>query len=278
MTEHPVFRLKLNGENTVVCQYKGMLREDQELLDEEIGDPAYYINSVVEKNGENNIFVRYYKCNVLGGYLLKEDKIPLYYTHVNFTRGIVSGFLFNLWIFFIPDEETKKSIKHPNNYVNKTMTGKFVMQLILDGNVADEENNGMYTKEVENYYQQFYADELKKELESRGLAVDEDTVKTIARRRAHKKIEWLTGIHPVEYMPTVNRAIREMRKFLLEGDTYQVLVNAGLDVREKERCVKWDSGNLFESRPDVDRVIDLGYLKNNPDKINEYLDNRKNSA
>ena len=82
--------------------------------------------------GPYQITMRACACNISGSYLISNTKLPVYYATLLYEKQFVSGQLFTLFVYFTLDTETKKVLLHPKNYVNKSMGGKFTLELVSD--------------------------------------------------------------------------------------------------------------------------------------------------
>src|SRR5690606_19995701 len=82
---------------------------------------------------------KYCACNIPGDFLIKNSRIPVYYLSIIYNRQFITGNLFNIFLYFTIDEETKKRLDKPNKYYKALMNGKFSLQFVpVDENFLDK--------------------------------------------------------------------------------------------------------------------------------------------
>lgn len=141
----PVFRLKPVYQNNV-CEVKlvGYMDPTQKLGDEVIEIDT--TENVQELHGKYVDFISkidgydvtacIYKNNILGNYLLKNDFLPVYSISIAYKKTLVDGYLFDIFIGFQLNEESKKLLKDPRKCHNARLYGEFKLKLYCDDEVS----------------------------------------------------------------------------------------------------------------------------------------------
>lgn len=276
----PVFKLKPVGSDRALCKYYGLVSKDENLFDEQIElydkdgkelEGIYAMGSL--RNYE--ICVKACACNIVGDYLLKNNKLPIYYMTLMYNRTFVSGYIFTIFInFTISDESLKDLVKidtttgnvtvDPAKYVNKLFIGKYTLEL-----VSDDDFLAKYIEYVQPTIESEFMEEYLEEFENANDDIRSQIMEKIAARTTEKLDEYRNLFEPVS-LNTINRKklVRKMIE-IYEQDNMRELIKFGLEMREKERIKK--------SCPDQDykipkNIISLKELKDNPDKLDENID------
>ena len=128
----PVFKLKVLGSTSVMCKYVGIVENKEKLTDETIELESSTGALNLPDRGKYEIIGRACACNIPGTYMLKHKKYPVYYMTLLYATQLVSGYLFNIYLYFSVDERTSSTLLIPKNYMNRMMTGKFTIELVAD--------------------------------------------------------------------------------------------------------------------------------------------------
>ena len=116
----PVFRLKpIFRSNTCEVKLVGYMDSDHKLGDELLEfETSKEVESAFGKNIDlvckvknYNITTSIYKNNIVGNYLVKNDFLPVFSISVMYAKTLVSGFLFDIFIGFQLDDESKNLLK-----------------------------------------------------------------------------------------------------------------------------------------------------------------------
>jgi hypothetical protein len=141
----PVFRLKPVYQNNV-CEVKlvGYMDPSQRLGDEVIEiDTTENVQHLHGKHVDflynidgYDITACIYKNNIVGNYLLKNDFLPVYSISIAYKKTLVDGFLFDIFIGFQLDEQSKKLLNDPRKCHNARLYGEFKLKLYCDTEVS----------------------------------------------------------------------------------------------------------------------------------------------
>jgi hypothetical protein len=271
----PVFRLKPVGEGRCVSKYIGNIDASEQLVDQQMEmacdglDTSKVVNEylyAVGQYGSYEITARACVCNISGSYLIKNNKLPVYYCTILYEKRFVSGQLFTLFIYFDFDSQTEKELLTPKNYVNKLMSGKFTIELVSDESFLTfllEKKK----PEIEEQLMRVYMDEFNCTDDD---SANMDLMKKIEDETTEKLNAYRKLFEPVEIAyPKKSLIISKMNE-LFKNDLFDDLINKGLEQREIDRREK--------SCPDQDykipkKVINLKEIKEHPEKLDEIMNN-----
>jgi|SaaInlStandDraft_4_1057021.scaffolds.fasta_scaffold04824_4 hypothetical protein len=265
----PVFKLKIVGNTRALCTHIGSLDKSEQLSDELIERPNGDI--IFPKISRYEIVGKSCLCRIPGSYLLENVKLPVAYVGVMYISQLVTGSLLNYYIYFTMDDETKKSLLLPKQYVNKQMIGKYILQLV------DNEGFKKYylnkkKSDIENELLEKIADDFDiaseqdqgNMLEKISIAVDE------------KLATFSELFDPVEITGSVNRSKLLLKiEHKLKDSTHQELMNIAIQFTEDERRQRMGEGATFKPPK---KVINLKDFKDDPSKLEEYINNMSSDS
>lgn len=121
------FQLNYVDDKTAISKFCGLAINKDDLIDiDEFETQFKYINKntlLVAKHNKFDIIGNVCRCNLTDEYMQNNTKYPLYYLTIRFVNQIVAGYLYNIFIYFTPDEKTG------NNFKNLRMTGKYTVEI-----------------------------------------------------------------------------------------------------------------------------------------------------
>ena len=129
----PIFQLSPESTTTAKCKCIGTCNDIEKLTDEviEIEDEKKEHNILnMGKVCGYDIIGKYCICNITGDYLIKNNKLPVYYLSVIYTKQFVTGCLFNIMLYITIDPECIKRMNNPQKYVNAIIEGKYTIEVI----------------------------------------------------------------------------------------------------------------------------------------------------
>lgn len=270
----PVFRLKPTDETRCICKWLGNINVEEKLADSAIEFEGSNLDKSKISNkytyfigtyGSYSLMAKACTCNISASYILKNTKLPVSYVTFLYDKRFVSGQLFTMFIYFTFDEDTQKGLDAPVKYVNKLMSGKYTVEFVSDDNflthVLDKKRpeieNLLFAEHVNNFDNS--TDDEKNKLFAQ-----------VAQQTEEKLDGYRKFFQIIEIKKPKNSILFDHMNNIINSPLFDDLVNVGLEMREKERKEK--------SCPDQDykipkRVINLKEIKDNPDKIDELLDN-----
>jgi hypothetical protein len=242
-TTVPVFRLKpVPRTNQCIVQHVAYFNEGDRLHDEIIdiettetmtqvyGKNIYYVGNI----DGYDITARITKCNMLGGFLLSNGKLPVYNLCFSYNKTLVKGYLFNVYINFTIDPSCRESLKSPSAYVNAKLSGKFSMDFDCDKSVLEKRADiiqstldGTLEKIVAKYmFEEKQLDKYSEEI-SNVFEKESDSIKTFFNRL-------FDGL-PIANFPSDKIILNVYLGPLYKSKYISELLRTALVEREKER-------------------------------------------
>jgi hypothetical protein len=251
----PVFKLQIMGQDRVMCKYIDIIESRDKLYDEPIELPSQ--NGVLSfpDQGKYQIIGKACACNIPGGFLLKNKKIPVYYLSLFYASQLVTGSMFNYFLYFTIDEETSKKLILPKDYVNRTMSGKFSLELMdAEGFLSYfiKNKKPIIEKEVVEKFESATDEEINTEIEKR-LDVYRNMFKPIT----------------IEGLLTRKKIFGKMEEFF-KSVLFDEMIKSCLEFTQHQRIEKM-GGKTPMTLPK--RVLKLKDCLDDPEKINEYVNN-----
>jgi hypothetical protein len=267
----PIFRLKPVFRNNV-CEVKlvGYMDSEQKLGDELMefetsreaqevcGKNIDFINKIYDYN----VTAAIYKNNVVGSYLLKHTFLPVYSISIAYSKSIVSGFLFDIFIGFELDEESIKIVKDPRKCVNARLYGRFKLKLFCDDEVVNSYDLMLNSIDNRIIEEGTILDKMN-EMSEEDFMVFLDTEIT---RRKDYLLTLKNGIDIPELF-SVSRTIEMLRNVYKLNDLTP-LFELALNVRQKERQQKY---NAIEDYKIPINVINIKDIENDPLYLDKHL-------
>jgi len=270
----PVFRIKPMGEGISISKYIGNIDVNEQLVDQPlemtcdgidkkkvIGEYMYNVGQF----GPYQVVTRACMCNISGSYIIKNNKLPVYYVTMLYEKQFVSGQLFTLFVYFTLDNKTENELLLPKHYVNKPMSGKFTLELVSDESFLTflVENK---THEIEEQLMAQYLDEFE--------SADDEHKKLLMKRISDETTEKLNiyrkFFEPQNILyPKKTLVISKMNE-LLNNELFRDLITVGLKQREHDRREKSCPDNDYKIPK---KVINLKEIKDHPEKLDEIMAN-----
>lgn len=263
----PVFRLKLLSNDSAKCKYIGTIENREKLCDEpmDINDGSDKL--VFKDVGKYNISARALICNIPGTFMLSKKKYPLFYITFNYTNQLVGGCLFNLYLYITLTKECADSLILPRNYVNKIMKGKFTVELVADEGFLTFATNKMrpeYEQRVQLKYAEKFNELTEEEKENLDMTINRETDILLDNLREKFEPRPFTGSYISK-----GKVVKQMIS-VIGDEMFDDLIKLCLEFREYERQQRMGSDRPIKLPK---RVINLQEFKDNPEKIDEYVNN-----
>ena len=130
---HAIFTVKpLKGTSTGVIKCVGHISHNEEFADEPLvcnksleGDDSKYIHNISE-----SFYIRFYRCNLKDSFMMTTKTLPVIYASILYKNELTCGLLFNIFIDFTIETETKSE----KELINTTLEGKYKMRIKLSDN------------------------------------------------------------------------------------------------------------------------------------------------
>lgn len=267
----PVFRFQVIGEDRVMCKYVNTIESRDKLFDDpiELEEPGGVFS--FPDQGNYQIVGRACTCNIPGGFLLKNKKMPVYYLSLLYASQLVTGSMFNYFLYFTIDDETSEKLLLPKNYINKLMSGKFTLELM--------DAEGFLTFFIKNKRPEIEDQIIESYLEKFDLASsdeEKEAISTEIKLEVEARLDKFRELfEPITVTGTFTRIkiLKRMQEFFAKPD-FDELIKSCLQFTQKERFEKMGGGKQMTLPK---RVLNLKDCLDDPEKIDEYVNNMPDS-
>jgi hypothetical protein len=280
----PVFRLKCEfGKNTAVLNVEGTVLKGTDFGDE----PAEFDTpkDMIDEYGKNVLHVcdhigyklgaKLFNCNINGGFLINNRKLPIMHMDLMYEKQFVTGFLFSVYVYFVIDDKTMSELTDPSKYINRVLTGEFKFEIDTEEEFKEKFFEYCRPKLEEVFMTQYVelqtlgntdGDNNKNYCSDADLAKGFEQVTIQTNDKLNKFSELLEPITFQRY-PNKLVIINKYMKGLFTNPIFIELAKYAVEMRDDER--KSDSGGNFRALPK--RIFDFDTIKNHPEKIDEML-------
>jgi hypothetical protein len=275
----PVFRLKpvySDAENEFVeCDIKHVGYVNQ---NEKFGDEMVEINTTQveqQKYGKNihtlgeingyDITLRVYRNNMTGYYMCNNNLLPVCSIQFMYSKSIVTGYLFNIFIYFVLDKTKNSFLKDPKSYVGARVYGKYIM--ILDSeNELNKNVNHLYDIMCEKFAMEQVASE---NLEN--LSQDEilNRLKDIINEKKTFYKELISG-KQIKYFKNMTQFVNDNLIPIYNNKHFIDVLKYAIEERNKKRAKEYKAYDKEYKIPE--KIHKLTDYIDNPELIDKYLD------
>ena len=267
----PIFRLKpLYRSNVCEVKLVGYMDSSQKLADETLEfETTNEVQGVYGKNVDYiskvknySVTASLYKNNVVGNYLLKTKFIPIYSVSIAYSKTLVSGFLFDLFIGFELDEESQKMLSDPRKCLNSRLHGKFILKLYCDDEVISN-----YDK-VLNLVEEKIVTE--PDVIEKMNSLNEDDFMNFLDCEIEKRKKFLLELKEgieLKELQGLNKTIIYLRELYKLNDI-EPIIKIALEIREDERRKKYSAIEKYDLPT---KVLNIKDVENDPEYLNKYL-------
>jgi hypothetical protein len=267
----PVFRLKPEYKSNV-CELKlvGYMDPEQRLGDEVIDIETS--EDVVSLHGKNvdflfnldgyNITACIYKNNILGNFILKNDFLPVYSISVAYTKTLVDGFLFDIFIGFELNQESRDLIKNPKKCYNARLYGQFKLKLYCDDQVIEDFEKVLNLIEEYTVSDSLILDKMNN--------MSEEDFSNLLLNEIQKRKDFMLELKDgkiLDGLYGVNKTATMLRN-IYKNNNLKPLIKVALDARQEERRKKYNAVDKYEI---PQKVLNIKDVEQNPDMLDKYL-------
>jgi hypothetical protein len=272
----PVFQLKPLSNTKIKCNQLGLCG----LEEGKICDDILEIETTPEMRaniGANTILFgvlngysilgKYCVCNITGNHLVRNNKLPVYYLSVMYHKRFVTGCLFNVYLYFTINDESKRMLDTPAKYIKAMIGGTYSIEVEpVDENFIEKIEpmikDSIFTKFMKDFNECENDDEKQ-----------ESIMKQISQELKTKTDAFNDFFKPITFnvFPS-KKVVFEKMKELCDKPIIKELSIYGLCLREKERIEEKCPDQSFEMPTNV---INLKEIKANPNKLDDILASRK---
>jgi hypothetical protein len=279
-TSEPVFRLKPirnDPEDISECYIKhvGYITSKENLGDEviELKTTPYEqtkygknIHTLGNINGYD-ITVRMYRNNMTGYYMINSKLLPVCSLQFMYSKSIVTGYLFNIFIYLLLDPRTIEFLKDAKSYVGARVNGKYV--LILD---SEDELNKNVDALYNGVCESFATEQLASELNDNINMSEEELLVKLKNIIEEKKIFYKSLIdgYVITHFKNINQFVEENLTPIYNNKHFIDIIKFALGERQKKRAKEYKAYDKEYKLPE--KVLKLSDYQNNPELINKYLD------
>jgi hypothetical protein len=267
----PVFRLKpIYRTNTCEVKLVGYMDDnhklDDELLEFETSkevQAAFGKNvDLVSKVKNYNITTNIFKNNILGNYLVKNDFLPIFSISFMYEKTLVTGFLFDIFIGFQLDEESKNILKDYSKCVNARLNGKFVLKLYCDEEVID--NYDLILSTIDDTVIQ------KPEILQKMNDMSEEDFMIYLDGEITQRKTYLTNLKNGIELPELRNMTKtiDMLRNVYKNNDLNNVIQYALEVREDERRKKYNAASEYKI---PEKVLNIKDIEKDSEYLSKYL-------
>lgn len=284
ITLTPVFRLRPNrlDESDESNESNGIATADIKFIDnitetQKLGDEPVdlYVSAKVKEtynshtdylgNIDNyDITVKGYRNNMTGNYMIQTKLMPICSINFMYSKNIVTGYLFNIHLYFILDSLKNHFLKTAKSYVGAHIYGRYFIILETNGEIKYDE----LEKKIEKYALEDVAEEISKN----NLNLSENEMTNMLEKNIEEKKAFYKKIVDGYYLTSfknIRKTFDEELIPLYKNKHINGLIKFGLELRQlkrqKEYGINLDRMNI------PTKVLKLSDYKDNPDLIDKYL-------
>lgn len=285
----PVFQFKPTFDDRVLCKWIGNITNKDKLHDDVMELDKEYQESLTNALGFSelrgySIHIKLCDCNIAADFLIKKDKdteklvinnrkIPVYYTTIMYANQLVSGMLVTIYLYFTLDDKTVEKIESsgPKKLVNAQLTGKYSIEFVTDEGILSKiieksppfiEEKGMIA----------YADRFEDMTDEKKATMFEKLEKLV--EETHNNYRKIFEAEDIKFTPSKKKFVKLMTdKFKLPG--FKDVLKYSLQFREDDRKEKMCPDQDYTAPK---RVINLEEFRDDPKKLDEYIDNLSNAT
>jgi len=266
-----VFRLKPNKTDNELgeCEIKhvGYISPTDKLGDEPIeimGKNSLLLNEI----NNYNITINAFRNNIVANFLITNSDLPVCSLQFMYSKNIVVGYLFNVFIYFKLDPVKNYFLKTPKDYVGAKVYGKYYIMIDCDKELLDVFTNLLNT-ELQKYSLEDVAFEM-----GDGEFTENKMMEMIEKDMKEKRefYEMLIKGKEVYFKKNIKTMVDEYLFPIFNSKHIKGLIKFALEMRAKKRIKEYGA---FEAEYKIpEKVLNIRDIKNNPDYVNNYIDSK----
>ena len=150
---------------------------------------------------EDNIYVRFNKCNMIDNYLMKTETLPVLFAAITYENNFVKNILLNIFIRFKINDI--KKILTEKHLINKKIEGKYYVSIMVDDKIK---SNTELDKFITNEEMIKTIIEMLKTQEMKNLIYD------MMRQRKEERRKELGSSDEFTEIPKINYKFKDLVK------------------------------------------------------------------
>jgi hypothetical protein len=279
----PIFHLKPMSSTRTKCILTMYVNNTEKISDEQLKIETS--DEIKEKIGDDTLLLgivnnyviigKYCACNIPGSFLLNNNKIPIYYLSIIYNRQFVTGCLFNFFLYFTIDDDTKKRLNEPKKYYKALLYGKFSIQCVPIDSTKDE-----FIDKIKNYVEQEIMIKYQDDFGKSDDSDHQNAIMNLVINNINLEMAEIQNFFESQEYDEENDKFPSQKNIfnklndICNKPIFKRLVSYSLIQRENER--------REEKCPDISyeipkNIINLKEIKENPDKLNEMIKKKEDS-
>lgn len=272
----PVFRFKPQKRNSsCIVSHVGYIDTTKETLLDDIVDITTS-DYEIKRFGKNTDYVKslygyditavIMRNNIKGDILLKGEYFPVYSLSIGYTKNTLTGFLFDIFVGFAPNQESLQILKNPKDVVNAKLEGTFTMKVYCDQQTMEKYSLFIDSLDDKIVEEPEIANKVSTMNDDDGICYIQEKINKV--KEFYKDLQ--NGYVMFEYEnndKTVEK-LRDLYRTNNIDNNIDYLIEFALLESEKKRAKKY---NAIESYEIPKKVIKLNQIKDNIDNLSTIL-------
>jgi hypothetical protein len=268
----PIFRLKPQKRtSSCIVAHVGYIDTKKETLLDEIVE-INTSNYEIKRFGKHTDYIKslfgyditavIMRNNIKGDILLKGEYFPIYSLSVGYTKNTLTGFLFDIFVGFAPNQESLQILKNPKGVVNAKLEGSFTMKVYCDQQTTEKYFSFIDSLDELVVEDPNIANKIATMSEEDGMNYIQEKIEEV--KEFYKDLQ--NGYLMFEY-ENHDKTVDNLRN-LYRTNKIDYLIRFALLESEKKRAKKY---NAIESYEIPKKVIKLNQIKDNIDNLSAVL-------
>jgi len=271
----PVFHLKPKTSTRTQCILTMYANNEERINDSQLDiETSEELKSKIGENTlligvVNNYFVigKFCACNIPGDYLISNSKNPVYYLTIIYNKQFLTGCLFNLFLYFNIDEETKNRLNEPKKYFKAFLDGKYTIQFVpTDEDFLEQVKDLIQENLMIKYSEEFNNAEKEENYDIQDKIMEKIVEETNLELKEYENFFEEKSFDIDNSTFPSQKVVLNKLNSLCDTLTFKKLLSYVLEIRENER--------VKEKCPDIlceipKNVINLNEIKKKPEILDK---------
>ncbi len=215
-----------------------------------------------------DITVNAYRNNIIGNFLVKNRNLPVCSLQFMYSKNIVVGYLFNVFIYFLLDPEKNHFLKSPKDYVGAHVYGRYFMVIDCDDELLTGMNN-LTDSEIQKYS----IEDVALKMGDQSFP-ESELIRMIEEDTKEKKefYQMLLKGKDVHFTRNLKTMAEEYLFPIFNSPHISGLLKYALKIRSKKRAKEYGA---YEGKYKVPtKVLKLQDIKDNPDVVDKFINDQ----
>ena len=220
---------------------------------------------LLDKINGYDITVNAYRNNIIGNFLLKNRNLPVCSLQFMYSKSIVVGYLFNVFICFILDTSKNFFLKSAKDYVNARVYGKYYM--VIDG---DQEFLEALKNISDEQIEKFALEDIALKMTSKEYS-ETELIELLQKDIGEKKEFYKNLLEGTEvyFKKNLKKMAEEYLFPLFKNPHINSLIKFALEMRAQKRTKEYGAYDGEYKIPT--NVLKLDDIKNNPESVDKFI-------